>query len=215
MKILYTKISEQNHDMIVKRYVKLLSPDLQYKILKYKRWEDSQRSLLGYVLLLIGLRKFGLSANLISEILSSNCGKPYIKDNPIYFNISHSGEIVTCAINKNIEIGVDIEQIRPISFSDIKTNMLNSEWCNINKSENQLATFYHYWTQKEAVLKADGSGLNISLKSFEVKNNVTSIKNIKYYVIKLDIEKNYCCNLALKNDSFYNYAKFKIQHILV
>ena len=190
MEILYTEISELNHNWLLNKYLELLNIDLQQKILKYRRWEDCQRSLLGYVLLLKGLKKYGLSVNLINDILYNSCGKPYIKGHPVHFNISHSGEITICALSKNMEVGIDIELINPISLNNIKINMLNSEWYNINKSDNQLEAFYHYWTQKEAILKANGSGLNIPLKSFEVKNNITHICNITYYVIKIYIEKN-------------------------
>ena len=38
-------------------------------------------------------------------------GKPYLSEHPdFYFNISHSGEYVLCAIDNN-PIGVDIEEV--------------------------------------------------------------------------------------------------------
>ena len=59
-----------------------------------------------------------LDVSLDSIIFEKNeKGKPFVKDLPVHFSVSHSGDWVICAASKG-EIGVDIEQIRPI---DIKT----------------------------------------------------------------------------------------------
>lgn len=46
-------------------------------------------------------------------------GKPFVKDFPIEFNISHSNDLVICAIN-DTPIGVDIEEVRPVDINVIK-----------------------------------------------------------------------------------------------
>src|SRR5690554_2588984 len=50
-------------------------------------------------------------------IYATERGKPYIKaDNaPFYFNLSHSGPHAALGISRDYEIGVDIEQIRPVT----------------------------------------------------------------------------------------------------
>ncbi len=46
-------------------------------------------------------------------------GKPYLNGYPnYYFNISHSGEFVVCAISNN-PVGIDIEQIKQIEYEEI------------------------------------------------------------------------------------------------
>lgn len=206
MIVLYTKILEDFHNELLNRYIHLFNAELQEKILKYKKWDDCQRSLLGYVLLSNGLERLGMSTHFINEIMFNDFGKPYIKGCPIYFNISHSKEIVVCALSNQTEIGIDIEYIQPICFRNFRPFMLSSEWSKIKEEDNCLDEFYHYWTQKEAVLKADGSGLSTNLRSFEIKNGRTYINNDFFYVTNLYIEDNYCCNLAIKKLHYRNIS---------
>jgi 4'-phosphopantetheinyl transferase len=200
MIVLYTKISQGKHDILMDKYSKIFPPDIYDRIIKFRKWEDAQRSLCGLILLLKGLDIYKLPSGLISKIQSNIYGKPYIQKNPLYFNISHSGEIVVCAFSKDVELGIDIEQMNEVSLDDFKENMLVSEWDKINKAEDRLYAFYDYWTQKEALIKAHGTGLNISLKLFEVINNMTFINDEAYYITKLNIRKGYFCNLASKTE---------------
>ena len=41
-------------------------------------------------------------------------GKPYAKGMAVHFNVSHSGDLVLCAVSDS-SIGADIERIRPVS----------------------------------------------------------------------------------------------------
>ena len=41
-------------------------------------------------------------------------GKPFLKGNPFYFNLSHSGGIVACAV-QTCEVGLDVEKKREFS----------------------------------------------------------------------------------------------------
>ena len=41
------------------------------------------------------------------EIAKNKNGKPYLKDNKVYFNISHKKDMIAIAVSKN-EIGFDI-----------------------------------------------------------------------------------------------------------
>lgn len=200
MIVLYTEILQKKHRILMDKYSNVFSPDIYDRIIKFRKWEDAQRSLCGWILLLKGLEIYKLPSRLIGNIPSNIYGKPYIQKNPLYFNISHSGEIVVCALSKDVELGIDIELMNEISLDDFKENMLVSEWDKINKSEDRLQAFYDYWTQKEAVMKAHGTGLNMSLKSFEIVNNMTFVNDETYYVTKLDIRKEYSCNLASKTE---------------
>jgi 4'-phosphopantetheinyl transferase len=101
--------------------------------------------------------------------------KPYIDDYPIYFNVSHDGEWVICAID-TLEVGVDIVQIASCNsqitretFTDFELVNLN----NISKENEKLDYIHQIWALKESYIKWLGVGLTISLKSFgfRVKEN--------------------------------------------
>ncbi len=103
-------------------------------------------------------------------------GKPQLAepfdDYQLRFSISHSGNRVIIAVARKIEVGVDIEQVRPMSdlfevadsvFSAREQSVLHSL-----KESDRLLTFFSVWAQKEAYLKARGFGLNRPPQDVEV-----------------------------------------------
>lgn len=91
-------------------------------------------------------------------------GKPYLPAVPeIAFNLSHSGERALIAVAREVEVGVDIERLRPLReclaiaerfFPPAEAAALGE--CDPAARE---AEFFRRWTRIEAVLKARGIGL--------------------------------------------------------
>lgn len=89
-------------------------------------------------------------------------GKPYFKDYPIQFNLSHSGEYVFCGVSEQ-EIGVDIQEMRNAKevslarrfFSEGECAML--EYCENDEERSQM--FFRMWARKEAYGKLTGQGI--------------------------------------------------------
>ncbi|WP_243525754.1 4'-phosphopantetheinyl transferase superfamily protein [Bacillus pseudomycoides] len=163
----YNQINEQ----LKSQFPWLITND----ILALKRDIDQLRSFLGRLLLVYMLRKKALISS-IGEvcILKNSSGKPYIKERPnIQFNISHSGQWVTCAVS-NQNVGIDIEEIKPVDYRALLNYFLSSYEKNLFNyvlEENQLKYFFCIWTAKESYVKAIGLGLQIPLHSFSVVNN--------------------------------------------
>lgn len=211
MLILYSKISEHLHENIIKQYLNYFDKDFQNKILNYRRWQDAQLSLLGRVLLLNFFEENGISSNEINNIHYNKFGKPFLKGNSSFFNISHSGDIAVCAISDKSEIGIDIEVISNIEIDDFKPQFTENEWNKIISSNNKKETFFEYWTQKEAVIKAHGDGLTLPLNTFDIVDNITHINGEKYYLKEIKIDKQYRCYISQKMDVF----EISIKEILI
>ncbi|WGH74219.1 4'-phosphopantetheinyl transferase superfamily protein [Tenacibaculum tangerinum] len=196
--VLYTYISESSHNRLLEK-LSFFSDRFQQKVLKYRKWEDAQLSLLGRLLLKEGLENYFNSDYIDSDVEYMQYAKPYFKSKKYHFNISHSGNIAVCAISEKKDIGIDIEMIKSIDVEHFKNQMTNYE---LNKIEEgvkmNLERFYSYWTEKEAVIKSNSRGLHIPLKSFEIKSNKTTIDNEVYYVKELKIDSDYKCNIAFK-----------------
>jgi len=98
-------------------------------------------------------------------------GKPYSIDDPgLYFNMSNSGEFVVIAFSRDSEIGIDIEQIRPLHDLDemINRNFTRSEIKYINsRPEERINRFFRFWTIKESFLKAIGEGMRLRPDNLE------------------------------------------------
>lgn len=86
------------------------------------------------------------------------------------FNLSHSGALAAVAIADGVEVGVDIEMMRPVEPDLASRHFAREELAEIDglTGDAWLAGFYRCWTRKEAVLKASGHGLGVPLDSFAV-----------------------------------------------
>jgi 4'-phosphopantetheinyl transferase len=107
--------------------------------------------------------------------------KPYLgqnhldqkyRENPVEFNVSHSGTIALLAFARGRTLGVDVERIRedfdvePIArrfFSEREQGQLAAL-----PSSEKVSGFFRCWTRKEAFIKAIGSGLSLPLDQFDV-----------------------------------------------
>lgn len=85
-----------------------------------------------------------------------------------------------------------------IELSTFKDQMTENEWKGIMQAGAQKEAFYEYWTKKEAVTKAHGKGLSLSLKSFEIVEDKTTINNKHYWVKQLEVISGYKCFLAVR-----------------
>ena len=213
--IYYSYLSEENHESLLKNDLPKFSADYQEKIKRYRRWQDAQLSLLGRILLFKGIEEIYKQKPHDKVIQHTKYNKPYFDDDLIQFNISHSGGIVVCALSDEHEIGIDIEIVTDIEIDDFKFQMTEKEWDKIIISSNKKDSFFDYWTQKEAVIKAHGHGLTIPLKSFEILDNTTKIKGEKFFLKEIKIDKKYKCYISLKTDiSEISLKKYNINPII-
>ena len=129
------------------------------KARRYRQEADAYRFVLGRRLLQKGAREIGYSENVLEQITYSDLGKPLLND--VWFSISHSGDWVLCVISTEGPIGIDVETVRPIDQpSHLRSWFTDEEWAQIQQASDPLRELYHWWTKKEALLKAVGCGLS-------------------------------------------------------
>jgi len=143
------------------------------KLINFKHSTNMQRSLWGEIL----LRKYlSDKINLKSDKISfetNDKGKPFLKNNPIHFNITHSGDWVLAAFSNDV-VGIDVELIHKVNY-DIATRFFSTKECNdlfnIIDDEARKSYFFDLWTLKESYLKAIGTGLTKPLNTFTISFN--------------------------------------------
>ncbi len=90
---------------------------------------------------------------------------------PWRFNVTHSGEMALIAVSRATELGVDVEQTRPIQQAEriVQSYFTADEVAEFFKydEEGRAAAFIRGWTRKEAVVKAQGVGLAGLATEFE------------------------------------------------
>lgn len=185
-----------------------LSDEEQHKINKYLRKEDSQRGLIGKVLIRSLVSNRYKIKNQDIDFGANKFGKPYYKlDKDFHFNISHSGQWVTCAVD-NSSIGIDVERITDIDFSIAERFFSKEENRDLMKLDEKKKSgyFFDLWTLKESYIKAKGEGLSIALDSFSIRKTDKEIdingSDRVYYFKQYDINDNYKFSVCAVNNNF-------------
>lgn len=96
------------------------------------------------------------------EFFKNKHGKPYLKDNPLYFNLSHSKDRATLAVS-NQEVGIDVEKLTPRRYETILSNFSQRERDEICS----LCDFLLHWTVRESFVKYRGSSIAKEWKCLE------------------------------------------------
>ena len=84
-------------------------------------------------------------------------GKPFLPDGP-FFSISHCKAGIAVVTDEK-PVGIDIESIRHAEEDLIRRTMNEAEQQQIRTAENPDRVFTRLWTQKEAIVKAQGTGI--------------------------------------------------------
>lgn len=166
--------------------MQFVNKEKQDRILRQKKKENANAILIADILVKYALKKvFNLDITKI-KIGYGDLNKPFLVDYPdIHFNVSHSGNMVVCAVyDKPIGIDIQINQYCPNIFIDKVCN--KDEILKIEMSEDRISEFIKIWTQKEAVMKKTGQGINGDLKNCLVNEGVQSCK-IKNYWLSISV----------------------------
>ena len=128
----------------------------------------------------------------IGEYHLNEFGKPVTEGT--FFNVSHSHGVVVL-VKDTVNVGIDIEQVRFVD-DGLKVFISNDEEKDYIKND---VNFYEIWTNKEAVVKADGRGIKerpnlipgLPINGVRVyKDKTYNNKTIKYgdYIITVSRE---------------------------
>jgi len=155
------------------------------KALKYKKENDR--------LLSIGASYLIKKYTNNSFVYYNKYHKPIVND--IYFNVSHSNEYVVF-IKSDYECGIDIEKIEDVSNDLIKFSF--------DKDIKTSHEFFYYWTLKEAISKAYGSGLSdVDIKKIPSDIGINQYMNKTYYLNNIKF-KDYYIGVAINSSEEFN-----------
>lgn len=187
-----------------------VSQQKREKLLRLKNREDRLRGLIADLLIqAVLMRQYGILRDHIRFQVDSY-GKPYLPDQPLHFNVSHSGDWVVAAFDDTL-VGIDIEAMEPVDYRRLSETFFSEEECRQILGEDecrQLETFYAVWTGKESYVKAIGRGLSVSLKSFvfckrqmKVFSSCTS-DDEAWFVKAYDVSQGYSLSVCSQSRDF-------------
>jgi 4'-phosphopantetheinyl transferase len=104
-------------------------------------------------------------------------GKPALTNDSgadaLRFNLSHSHQLMICAVTCGRDIGIDLEHLRSdLAQLQIAEQFFSSQEVAVLSAlpvEQQTKAFFNCWTRKEAYIKARGEGLSFALDQFDVQ----------------------------------------------
>jgi 4'-phosphopantetheinyl transferase len=182
LKIFALKHCTRLDSLLFRKILSFLDEHEQEKILKFRWWQDAERSLLGNLIIRATICDMFQVKNSEFEVVRNEMGKPYINNMPqASFNISHSGHWIVGAFD-SFPVGIDIEQIKASHFDMGKSIIAPNDYAEMLKIEapNQLNYFFKCWTRGESYQKMLGSGVTLPLPSI---NNLQDAAFFKDYSI--------------------------------
>lgn len=168
------------------------------------------RALIKYALLNEGV----IAQNeLLPNITYSNLGKPSLDSKGIYFNLSHSNQVMALSLGP-YEQGVDIElcnekRLRPSLLQKV-LNESELHCLNAKSSSYEQALFFtRQWTLRECLVKSQGNSI-FSMDSLEIDPVNMTIKAANY---PLGIIATFEINMSEyfnSNDKIYHLESFEM-----
>ena len=178
------------------KWFSLMSEDKKQKVSRFHFDDDRKRSAIGEMVAKKAIAELcGVPAEEIIFGLEKN-GKPYAENADVHFNISHSGNLVVCAVDDK-PVGIDVEQIRNIELKVAKRVYTADELFylfgfhpeeedfSILPDEKMRLRFFELWTAKEAYLKYTGEGIASELKTLAVNSEKILREYCEDYVISI------------------------------
>lgn len=169
LRLYYTKCLEELeiHDD------RLFSPYRKERLKRIAASSHRKQSIAAELLLNYAAREFSSEIVLPLSIAPTD-GKPEIYGGEFFFSISHSEDVVACAVSST-NVGLDVQFEKGYKQNLAKRFYTGSELEYIESSKDRENTFYKLWTLKESYVKAIGEGISYGLDSFSVNPDSMSI----------------------------------------
>ncbi len=147
------------------------------KALLFKHEQGRKECACAYLLLCQALREvYGISEQ--PSFIIGEHGKPELSfdgqqltvNSQIFFNLSHCKNAIACVVADH-PVGVDVESIGRYNESLARHVLNDQEFSLVQQASNPQLAFTRLWTQKEAIVKLTGRGIDDDLKNLLIKYN--------------------------------------------
>lgn len=205
VKVYIAEVSPLADDSLYRKLYERAPVDRRTKADSFLFQKDKMLSIGAWTLLCHALQQEGITE--FSVGLYEN-GKPYLAGkSDVYFNLSHSGRMVMCAVAEQ-EVGCDVEQKGSLDPALAEYAMTAEEWKRIYSSQDpgeQEEMFFRLWTLKESYMKAAGAGMRLAPDSFGISfdNGRLSVHGHEndwdYFFKEYQLDDGYCyacCSLS-------------------
>ncbi|WP_455204823.1 4'-phosphopantetheinyl transferase family protein [Kaarinaea lacus] len=195
MRILYTIMAaDKIEPNLAMDWLGELPEHKRQQLQRLKQPEDRLRSLLAWQLLKIGVHAMDFPEFALLDVVALAEEKPWV-NLPLDFSISHSEQLVVCALSGTAKVGVDTEHYRP--HNTTLCGFMNADELRlIERDERNLMKF---WSAKEAVVKAAGSKGIAAIGEVELHATGAYFEQRHWYVQPISLHCDYCTHVASDN----------------
>ncbi len=166
-KIYVAAVEPLMEDAFYQKALSMVSKERQEKTEKMIQHPDKARSVAAGLLLHYAVRE-NTDLHWDGSCLVKEHGKPMLpKELGLYFNLSHSGEYVLCAVSDH-EIGADIQRHEKYQERLAERFFHPEELAYLKEAKDRKQCFYDLWSLKESCIKCTGRGLSTGLERFSV-----------------------------------------------
>jgi 4'-phosphopantetheinyl transferase len=157
--------------MLRAEHLLLLDPVEQGRRLRCRDEADGERSALAAVVLrlgaasVIGADPAGLEVVRRCGSCDRPHGRPRVVGSQVHVSVSHSADRVAVAVTAVAPIGIDVERVSDVGLDDLVGRVLGPDEVVARPRD-----FFVYWTRKESVVKATGTGLRVPLRDVLVSS---------------------------------------------
>jgi len=199
-------------DLLKQKYQSLLTDDETIKQQRYKFEKDRHDALITRAFIRDLLSYYADISPSDWRFDKGEKDKPEIVNPPLplRFNLSHTKNLIICAVTLTDDIGCDVENttrsndvlaVADRYFSPSETQELFSL-----PIEQQRQRFFDYWTLKESYIKAWGLGLAIPLRDFTFNIAPFNSKHLRSHLNDSTIND----EITINNNISLTFAEHRI-----
>lgn len=192
----YTRLNERLPAALIGSFLHRLPPQKADTIARLGDKKQATASVLGLILLGQTVEQLGVADFSYKQINFSPTRKPTCS-NGIEFNITHSENIVACAVSLRMALGIDSETAEKRNPKLLRHVFNDNELTQIKSgASNSL----ELWVKKEAVAKACGCGV-VAMKTIALDQERASCNNQSWYLQRLALDVNDFSYLACQEQN--------------
>lgn len=189
MIVLYTTLNASCEALWANAPADTTPPAYRQRIDSMKSPAARARTCLGLALVASGLARLGHDASAIERIGFDAGGRPTLAGGPS-FSISHSQQLVACAIADDQIVGLDVEQRR----EDISLRL--AQRMTDGQEAGQALDFFDAWCAREATVKATGRVGLARIRAVTLADDQALIDNRHWSLWRPALAPGFACCVA-------------------
>lgn len=166
------RVSQDIRPDSVRLFSRTLSTDELQRASRFHFEKDRDRYIIAHASVRDIVSRYLQCAPDYLKFSANEYGKPFLPEQDVEFNLSHSSDFALIAVTRGRNVGIDIELVRENTELENLANRFFSprEISELMAlpSDQRAHGFFNCWTRKEAYIKAQGLGLSLPLDSFDV-----------------------------------------------